>query len=95
MQAAQSMEHSSATPRRVHLEGGSSVLSGKVVMKLRPVRFFMVYVGASYTPTFLRSLACRGRAHQHGASPMSWSIETRWLLISKGMEFAISRLLGP
>ena len=74
MQAAQSMEHSSATPRRVHLEGGSSVLSGKVVMKLRPVRFFIVYVGASYTPTFLRSLACRGHVHQQGVSAMAYSM---------------------
>ena len=51
MQAAQSMEHNSATPLRVHLEGGSSVLSGNVVMKLRPVRLLTVYVALHTRPS--------------------------------------------
>ena len=86
MQAAQSMEHSSATPRRVHFEGGSSVLSGKVVMKLRPVRRLMMYAGASYTPTFLRSLACRGRAHQHEQAAQAGALcghSAGWLWVRK------------
>ena len=54
----QSLEHSSATPRRTHLLLGSSVRSEKVVMKLRPVRFFTRYVGHSKMSFLGLSRAC-------------------------------------
>lgn len=54
----QSTEHSNATPRVIHLLGGSSVRSGNVLMKLSPVRFFTLYAGASYWFLFTLSLAC-------------------------------------
>eukprot|EP00983_Pelagomonas_calceolata_P097081 1158208-Pelagomonas_calceolata.AAC.1 len=53
------MEHRMPTPRRIHLDLSSSVRRPNWVMKFLPVRDFTRYTGASYTPDFFLSLACR------------------------------------